>query len=194
MGESASLPPVNVAATPRVAKKHKVDSRRHQFPKIIIPGGRVLRSSASRGTLQSSSDLRPETAKRNKSRVPVDEMDTIEDNTGVLLEGTTPLAQVPIGLVLSPPKPPPKARNLARPTSTKSQEKKKKAVVVKAAAEVFRFLPREMPADMGGLAVRCHTVLHSKQRLITCFLSPYRRQCPSTYVFCGHYSTQRRYH
>ncbi|KJA13200.1 hypothetical protein HYPSUDRAFT_209736 [Hypholoma sublateritium FD-334 SS-4] len=153
MGESEALTPqTRVAATPLPRKKHKVDSRRHQFPKITIPGGRILRSSASRATLQPAGSLRMDTAGRNQSRAPVDDMDTLEDNTGVSLEGTTPAAQAPVELILSSPQPPPKPRNLGRRTGTKSQEKKKKAVVVKAAAEVFRFLPREMPPDMGGLA------------------------------------------
>lgn len=37
---------------------------------------------------------------------------------------------------------------------------KKKATVVKAVAEIFRYLPREMPEDMGGLHVRYNIFDH----------------------------------
>lgn len=46
------------------------------------------------------------------------------------------------------------------PTSMPKSVKKKKKPVVKAKAEIYRYLPQEMPLDMGGLHVRkifsCH--------------------------------------
>ncbi len=73
--------------TPQVAKKHKLDSRRHQMPKITIPGGRSLRSNGSR------------TTGRDKSAAPGDNMDTVEDFAQDPSESSTNAPPVPTQIV-----------------------------------------------------------------------------------------------
>ena len=48
----------------------------------------------------------------------------------------------------------------AIPDTAVPKSVKKKKPVVKAKAEIYRFLPREMPSDMGGLQVRNISSLH----------------------------------